>query len=244
MAAYARYPMRRDARAAPVPGHVARFSRTMMIDRGKRLRRLGLAPGQSVLDFSCLDGDFVAFLRARGVDASGYDAHVTTFSDAAVLARDFDWIVSQDVIEHLDDPRAHLRWAAGALRPGGRLVIATPDAGRIDLARPQAMGMDLHQPFHRVIFSAEALQAAGMAAGLAIAGTWRGFAGDRLFPFHNLRAALAWADTQGGWLDALYEPLRMCPAMASPRLWAAGLFGGILPFGRHITMVFRRRDGV
>lgn len=240
VSAYAYYPMRRDARAGLLPGHVTRFGRTMMIDRWRLLRRLGLQPRQKVLDFGCLDGDFVAFLRAQGVNASGYEPHGQQFSDESVLAESRDWIVSQDVIEHLADPCAHLAWASRALLPGGHLVIATPDAARIDLAQPDAMIMDLHQPFHRVIFSARALQVACASRGLELLAIWRGFAGDRVFPFHNLRAALAYARVRGGWLDALYEPLMPSPAMVSARLWRDGIFGGLVPFDRHMTLVFRR----
>lgn len=244
VSAYQSYPMRRDARGGSAPAHVGRFARTMMIDRWRLLRRFGLGPGQRILDFGCLDGDFVAFLRARGIDASGYDPHNARFSDASLLSQRWDWIVSQDVIEHLADPGAHLDWTMRALNAGGYLVIATPDAGRINLPRPDAMRpdamiMDLHQPFHRVIFSAQGLDTASSARGLELSGQWRGFAGDRLVPFHNLRAALAYAKVRGGWLDALYEPVQLWPAVISAPLWVAGIFGGLVPFGRHMTRIYR-----
>ena len=42
----------------------------------------------------------------------------------------FDAIVAKEVIEHLDDPERWARTLAGALAPGGELLLTTPNYGR------------------------------------------------------------------------------------------------------------------
>jgi SAM-dependent methyltransferase len=57
-----------------------------------------------------------------GVGALG-DLHVPDAS--------FDCVTLLDIIEHVADPRVELGSVRRALRPGGMLVIVTPDAGSI-----------------------------------------------------------------------------------------------------------------
>src|SRR5262249_2238620 len=75
-----------------------------------------------------LDADLVARLRAahRGEGPEVLQADVT---DAAVqttlAARDFDTVLTFNVLEHLADPAAHLM-ALRAIAPGARLVVLVP----------------------------------------------------------------------------------------------------------------------
>jgi 2-polyprenyl-3-methyl-5-hydroxy-6-metoxy-1,4-benzoquinol methylase len=100
-----------------------------------------------LLDVGCGPGFFVATAAASGWDAWGVELnkhavawaneHVTDrvlhgtvetleFPDAA-----FDCVTMFDVIEHLPDPRSDLLDVWRVLRPGGLLVVVTPDAGAL-----------------------------------------------------------------------------------------------------------------
>ena len=48
---------------------------------------------------------------------------------AALACEPFDYVLSTEVIEHLYNPRDHVRAAYDALRPGGRFVCTTPYHG-------------------------------------------------------------------------------------------------------------------
>ena len=105
-----------------------------------------VAPGR-LLDVGCGLGFMVGTAARRGWDAHGVDLnadavawaheHVSTQITVGTLdsleAPDssFDCITLLDLIEHVADPLHELTPVARALRPGGVLVIVTPDAGSI-----------------------------------------------------------------------------------------------------------------
>jgi SAM-dependent methyltransferase len=93
------------------------------------LRALGheLAPGAAVLDFGCGAGGMVAEYRRRGFAAFGCDPRVAEETDAlrrmdARIPFDdnsFDFVFSDQVLEHVPDHAAVLAEIHRVLRPGG-----------------------------------------------------------------------------------------------------------------------------
>jgi 2-polyprenyl-3-methyl-5-hydroxy-6-metoxy-1,4-benzoquinol methylase len=100
-----------------------------------------------ILDLGCGTGWLTAILgrfgAATGVDLSPAAIRTARERHPDVEFRDgdismssghgeFDVVVSQEVIEHLEDQRAHLELAARCLRPGGYLILTTPNAWNFD----------------------------------------------------------------------------------------------------------------
>jgi SAM-dependent methyltransferase len=98
------------------------------------------APGAAVLDAGC--GATMPFLReiaprvglAVGVDLEGIQRDAGCIfgcrADVGRLPfrdRSFDLVISMSVIEHLDDPALVFREFERVLKPGGRLVVQTPN---------------------------------------------------------------------------------------------------------------------
>ena len=100
--------------------------------------------GSTLLDFGCGDGAFLRHMRSLGWNVAGIeqdpraaevargivgeDAIHASLEDArAAMPEGYEVITLSHVIEHLLDPVETLKACAGALRPGGKLVITTPN---------------------------------------------------------------------------------------------------------------------
>ena len=139
----------------------------------RRIRSLGVGPQESGLDFGCGSGHLATYLTQSGYDIIGYDPYSATHSDASRLdGAPFDWLVAQDVLEHGPDPRATMQQLDSYVKPGGLLVLGTPNAEGIDLAQCEKYVHPLHQPFHRHIFSLSALTQAAEDIGWSVERIW------------------------------------------------------------------------
>jgi cyclopropane fatty-acyl-phospholipid synthase-like methyltransferase len=149
--------------------------------------------GLRVLDIGCGMGTFTLEAAQRGAQyALGLDLAASGIGAAARMARDegvercsflladaarlpvataaADAAIAADFTEHLDDEtlRRVLREAARALRPGGRLILYTPEASHL-FERLRDRGVLLEQePSHIGIRSAEELARFARDAGFAI----------------------------------------------------------------------------
>ena len=110
----------------------------------KRLKGLG-AGGGALLDIGAFDGMFMQNAKRFGFDVTGVEpireaylhisgtlglpvVHGDLYS-AALEAERFSAVSLLDVIEHISDPVAELREVLRVLKPGGVLVMTTPNAG-------------------------------------------------------------------------------------------------------------------
>jgi SAM-dependent methyltransferase len=106
--------------------------------RSLLLQHLGLTEEEGrVIDIGGFDGHFAAQLPRRGavvadIEPLGvYDRPLYVKADARRLPfpdGSFDCAFALDLIEHLDDDRGAIAEALRVLRPGGRLILSTPDA--------------------------------------------------------------------------------------------------------------------
>lgn len=116
--------------------------------RESRLRKAarlirGLAPGK-LLDIGCSTGDWGLYWRERGWEPYGVDIdadHVEVARERGVEARlcdlnaepipfesaSFDLIFAGEVIEHLVDTDGFVRELHRCLKPGGHLIVTTPN---------------------------------------------------------------------------------------------------------------------
>jgi len=108
------------------------------------LRWLCERPASKVLDAGCFDGRFADLARQRGHHVTGLDRkkvdgvaqRVDVFIEADLndplppaLHGAFDVVVAGDILEHVVEPHSLLTDLAGALRPGGEILVSVPNFG-------------------------------------------------------------------------------------------------------------------
>ena len=103
------------------------------------------AEGRRVLDVSCKRGEILTALKARGfavqgtqfapdapeVDGIPVDRGVDLIKGLPYPPESFDVVLLVEVIEHLENHRAAISELARVLKPGGILVLTTPNVMRI-----------------------------------------------------------------------------------------------------------------
>lgn len=124
-----------------------RGSQTLMSRQRLALQMVDatVPPPAKILDAGCGSGDMAAKLIERGYDVWGVDLAEPMIRHARILCRSdqfgvgdieqipfpdntFDAVVSLGVIEYLDADDLALREIWRVLRPGGRAILATPNA--------------------------------------------------------------------------------------------------------------------
>jgi SAM-dependent methyltransferase len=102
--------------------------------------------GARVLDVSCRNGEVLAALAARGFEVRGtrfergmppiegipIDEGVDLTRGLPYPDSSFDLVVLTEVLEHLENHRAAVCELGRVLRPGGRIVLTTPNIMRLD----------------------------------------------------------------------------------------------------------------
>ncbi len=110
-----------------------------------------------------LDSGGVAAARARGVTV-----HQGQLADAKFPDNHFDAIHSAHVIEHVYDPVALLRECFRILKPGGKIVIITPNTVSWGHRKFGSAWLNLDPPRHLILFNPQTLRSAAEKQGFAI----------------------------------------------------------------------------
>jgi SAM-dependent methyltransferase len=148
------------------------------------LRQLGSADGRRLLEVGCSTGDALLTAAELGWQVSGIEVNaaaaklgndrlggsaiaVTSLEEYEPPPEGFDAVVMFDVVEHLADPREAATRLAAMLRPGGHLLLITPDADSFT-ARLMGRRWPHLLPEHRVIFSRDAIESLLSAAGFYV----------------------------------------------------------------------------
>ncbi len=167
------------ADAWPLPGPLTRIAATV---RGWTWQPPPPPPGR-LLDVGCGSGAYGAGLLALGWQVDGIEPDPEAaaqarraglriqncpLEQATLPSAGYEVITLWHVLEHLDDPVAGLRHLYPALRPGGLLIVETPNLAALmaRLTGPYWFHLDL--PRHRFHFTPASLRLALEQAGFRV----------------------------------------------------------------------------
>jgi 2-polyprenyl-3-methyl-5-hydroxy-6-metoxy-1,4-benzoquinol methylase len=136
-----------------------------------------------LLDVGCGSGVLLARMQSLGWDVEGVEVDAAaveaarrrgvgvrlgTLGHQSFSEASFDAVHSSHVIEHVHDPAGLLRECLRILKPGGRLVILTPNIASWGHALFGPAWLNLDPPRHLFLFNSENLRRLAERAGFAV----------------------------------------------------------------------------
>lgn len=214
----------------------------------KRLTKHGLSKTHSILDYGCGEnGLFLEYLKQKGyTNCYGYDPYGNPqkFGNTQNLQhKPFDYILLQDVIEHVEDPNILLSDLNNLLAPGGYILIGTPNSNKIDLNQQNIPDYynSVHVPYHLHIYTREVLKSLGHYQGWNAVDFFEQ-------PYHDTRwfalNARTWNYYQrisGGTINVIYEPFKIWKILISYKLLFYAIFGYWLSRKTDMTIIFKNQ---
>jgi SAM-dependent methyltransferase len=147
---------------------------------------IGTKPPGRLLDVGCGDGLFLVRMRELGWEVQGIEPDraaasvaqsvhglpvlTSAIEEASLAESSFDVITLGHVIEHVYDPVAVLRRCGRLLKPGGTLVVVTPNARSLGARWYSSWWRGWEIPRHLYVFSPDTLQESAERSGLEIDG--------------------------------------------------------------------------
>lgn len=153
------------------PGGVFEFL-TPLASRLYKLYIPHFVPGGKMLDVGCGNGRYLSTMRTLGWDVQGVEfsdegvrvcraaelpVHHGDLASAAFPDNTFDLVTVRHVIEHIAEPQPFMAELARVLKPGGRLVIETPNGLALGRALMGASWFANDVPRHLVLFNPDSL---------------------------------------------------------------------------------------
>lgn len=150
---------------------------------------LGEGPrGNRLLDVGCGKGDLLAVLMHRGWNGEGLEVDAEAAASARIQLglkvhegelesqrfpdHTFDAITMNHVIEHVHDPISLIRECLRVLKPGGRMVLATPNVRSLAHGRFGRNCSLLDPPRHLHLFTKINLKECTARAGFRSVESW------------------------------------------------------------------------
>jgi predicted SAM-dependent methyltransferase len=187
--------------------------------------------GRGDWELAGVEPDASAAEQARQQGLTVYQAPL---AQVILPSESFDVVTLWDVLEHLPSPQDALTRIRGWLRPGGWLVIRTPDA---DSPYARFFGRTwagLDAPRHPVVFSRSTLSRLLTECGFHVERMWV-LSGSHASTVLSCRFWLQERGWNAEWSRLLDNPLAQ--VVTAPLFWLIDRWGGAA-----VTVVSQRKD--
>jgi SAM-dependent methyltransferase len=214
-----------------------------------------------VLDIGCGLGRTLAYHKSRGCEAFGMEADGNVQAVARRYGLDirqgifdgtqfdsefFDYVTLDQVAEHVTDPHALLRGVARVLKPGGKVIITTPNPRSFGSWLYGRRWLNWHAPYHLQFYTRRSLALAAREAGLELvsaktitASEWQYYQWEHVLTFPALRERSSfWSDGTGK-ASRLGKGLVWRARRLSLHRWISRLLD-VLGFGDNFVFVLQK----
>jgi len=155
-------------RAYRPPGRVAAW-----LNGARAAAALWVRPGTRVLEIGCGYGEMIGYLKTLGCEVQateldenvaelarrqGYDIRLGFFDARNYPAGHFDYVLLNQVLEHVADPAELLLQLRGVLASGGEVVVSTPNGAGLLRRAFGRRWIHWHAPYHAQIFTQQSLR--------------------------------------------------------------------------------------
>ncbi len=207
----------------------------------RRLVKAGYKREMSLLDYGCGSGMLLKhFRRQKYRNTRGYDPYDPRYNDPTALEETYDFVVLQDVIEHVEEPGELLDKIISLTKPGGTICIGSPNADKLDLGQLGKCVHSLHQPYHLHILSEQALRDMAVARGLTAKKFYDIYYADTFVPMANVRFSHYYASLFDNTLDLAFDGYRFHWKQFMPKGQALAYFGRFFPPHYEMMLMFQK----
>ena len=178
------YPRRNfDIESFQAAPELAGFHAWMCGERGSAFR--WVPRNVKVLDIGCGTGQTLAYHQNRGCEAAGIEADDNVLAIAArhnlkitsgvfdgtqFESSYFDYVTLDQVAEHVMDPHALMRGVHRVLKPGGEVIITTPNPDSFGARWYGRKWLNWHVPYHMQFYTRRSMEIVARQAKLALTG--------------------------------------------------------------------------
>jgi 2-polyprenyl-3-methyl-5-hydroxy-6-metoxy-1,4-benzoquinol methylase len=140
-------------------------------------------PRGKLLDVGCGNGSFLAFMKSLGWDVEGVEPDpkaaeiarsslqvkvlASSLESAQFPSEHFEAVTLAHVLEHVHDPIALLKECRRVLKPGGTIVVRTPNLSSLGYRFFRGSWVGLETPRHLFLFNPHTLKACAEKASLS-----------------------------------------------------------------------------
>lgn len=140
-------------------------------------------PGSTVLDVGCGLGFGLMELEGMSCKAYGIDPDrnvlrvakklklnikIGTMEDNLFKNKKFDYIIANQVLEHLDEPAKFLRLCKKSLKKGGKIILSLPNTDSLTRRMLGRNWLHWHIPYHLNHFGKKSMETVANKTGLKI----------------------------------------------------------------------------
>lgn len=127
---------------------------------------------KKILEIGCGDGGSLLQLKAMGYDAYGVETdenirkvrdelhlsiHIGTIEDANFEPKQFDYIIANQLLEHIIDLESFMESCRKLLKDDGTIIFSTPNANSIYRKLCRKEWINWHIPYHQQVFTKKSL---------------------------------------------------------------------------------------